>query len=179
MTFARCSTVTTTRCEPSCSLQAKRRNTSSSSVASAKLSRRARDQRNHRASVGDREGGAGSSPARGRARHPPGRVDTQSPLRRQRQGRRTTSIPASRACSSITGWKKLNTRSSTRCSYAALAATLSPAQIETAVGDHLKIGAFIAGGLAQQIEFDREALETASGRLPLPTPSAMRSEVLS
>lgn len=48
---------------------------------------------------------------------------------------------------------------------AALAATLSPAQIESAVGEYLEIGAFIAGGLAQQVEFDREALEIASGRI--------------
>jgi hypothetical protein len=48
---------------------------------------------------------------------------------------------------------------------ATLAERLTPREIHSALGEYLEIGAFIAGGLAQQVEFDREALEIASGRL--------------
>jgi hypothetical protein len=45
-----------------------------------------------------------------------------------------------------------------------LAARATPEQIDKAVDDFLDIGAFIDGGLAQQVELDRSALEAATGR---------------
>lgn len=45
-----------------------------------------------------------------------------------------------------------------------LAARATPEQVDKAVDDFLDIGAFIDGGLAQQVELDRSALEAATGR---------------
>lgn len=44
-----------------------------------------------------------------------------------------------------------------------LADGMSEAEIERAVDEYLEIGAFIDGGLGQQVEFELEALEAASG----------------
>ena len=46
----------------------------------------------------------------------------------------------------------------------ALAADRSEAQIMNAVEEYLEIGAFIDGGLQQQVEFDLSSFELASGR---------------
>ena len=40
----------------------------------------------------------------------------------------------------------------------------SPAEIEKAVSDYAAIGAFIDGGIQQQVEFDMQALQRAAGR---------------
>jgi hypothetical protein len=45
-----------------------------------------------------------------------------------------------------------------------LAARATPEQVDKAVDDFLDIGAFIDGGLAQQVELDVSALEAATGR---------------
>lgn len=47
---------------------------------------------------------------------------------------------------------------------AALAESLKPEEIEHAVEEYLAIGAFVDGGLAQQVELDREAFERKTGR---------------
>lgn len=46
----------------------------------------------------------------------------------------------------------------------AIAARCSPAEIEQGVGDYLKIGMLIDGGLEAQTKFDLEALERVTGR---------------
>jgi hypothetical protein len=46
----------------------------------------------------------------------------------------------------------------------ALTDNLTPAQIEKGISDYASIGGFIDGGLKQQVEFDMQALERASGR---------------
>jgi len=46
----------------------------------------------------------------------------------------------------------------------AIAAGCTPAEIEQGVGDYLKIGMLIDGGLEQQARFDLEALQAATGR---------------
>ena len=46
----------------------------------------------------------------------------------------------------------------------AIAARCSPAEIEQGVGDYLKIGMLIDGGLEAQTKFDLAALETVTGR---------------
>jgi hypothetical protein len=46
----------------------------------------------------------------------------------------------------------------------AIAAKLTPAEIEEGVGDYLKIGMLIDGGLEAQTKFDLEALERVTGR---------------
>lgn len=45
-----------------------------------------------------------------------------------------------------------------------LASTLSPAEIERGVDEFLAIGAFLDGGAKQQVLFDLEAFEAATGR---------------
>jgi hypothetical protein len=45
-----------------------------------------------------------------------------------------------------------------------LAARASPEQIDRAIEDFLDIGAFVDGGLAQQVQFDLAAFEEATGR---------------
>jgi hypothetical protein len=45
-----------------------------------------------------------------------------------------------------------------------LAAQCSPLELDEAIGDYLKIGMFIDGGLEQQTAFDLAALETVTGR---------------
>ena len=46
----------------------------------------------------------------------------------------------------------------------ALTDNLTPADIEKGISDYASIGGFIDGGLKQQVEFDMEALQRASGR---------------
>src|SRR5262245_28733431 len=46
----------------------------------------------------------------------------------------------------------------------ALAATCTPAEIEGAVGEYLKIGGMLDDGLRQQVELDLESLTRATGR---------------
>jgi outer membrane protein TolC len=46
----------------------------------------------------------------------------------------------------------------------ALAASRDEAKIMTAVEEYLEIGAFLDGGLQQQVEFDLNSFEQASGR---------------
>ncbi|MCW5773900.1 MAG: hypothetical protein KIT16_19820, partial [Rhodospirillaceae bacterium] len=46
----------------------------------------------------------------------------------------------------------------------AIAARCSPAEIEQGVGDYLKVGMLIDGGLEQQTKFDLEAFARATGR---------------
>lgn len=46
----------------------------------------------------------------------------------------------------------------------ALTDNLAPAQIENGIRDYASIGGFIDSGLKQQVEFDMQALERASGR---------------
>jgi hypothetical protein len=56
-----------------------------------------------------------------------------------------------------------------------LAAGLTPEEIERGVAGYFEIGAFIDAGIAQQAQFDADALERASGRkLPL----SQRSELV-
>jgi hypothetical protein len=46
----------------------------------------------------------------------------------------------------------------------ALTDNLAPAEIEKGISDYAAIGGFIDGGLKQQVDFDMEALQRASGR---------------
>lgn len=46
----------------------------------------------------------------------------------------------------------------------ALTDNLAPAEIEKGISDYASIGGFIDGGLKQQVDFDMEALQRASGR---------------
>jgi primosomal replication protein N len=46
----------------------------------------------------------------------------------------------------------------------ALAASMSQAEIEKAIGEYLEIGGFIDGGLRQQVEFDLDSFTRATGR---------------
>src|SRR4030095_15432507 len=46
----------------------------------------------------------------------------------------------------------------------ALTDNLTPGEIEKGISDYASIGALIDGGLKQQVEFDMQALQRASGR---------------
>jgi hypothetical protein len=56
-----------------------------------------------------------------------------------------------------------------------LASQLSPEQIEAGIQDYAKIGALLDGGLAQQVQFDLQAFEQATGRSLTP---AEREELI-